>query len=149
MHYPRHTRARTGRSRRRSASTTWPPTPPTRPAAPVTRMGPPMGMIAAPSFTSVLHQPVRGDWQVALALAGRVVDGVGAGGGTPGNRQLAYPPTAQGVDVGVGAIDEVGLDVRGVCVDRDGIVGEVVSHGAGRAPVVDRVLHQGGADTHD
>src|SRR5262249_14726116 len=31
--------ARTGRPRRRSASTTRPPTPPTRPAAPVTRMG--------------------------------------------------------------------------------------------------------------
>ena len=78
-------------------------------------------------------------WWMALATAAA----------TPVIDNSPTPRQPKRVDVWVEAIDEVGLDVRDVGVDRDGIVGEVVGHRAGRAPIVDRMFHQGGADPHD
>src|SRR5262245_23874031 len=51
----RRTSARTSRPRPRSAPTTAPPTPPTRPAAPVTRIGPPGDMEAPPYAGGLLN----------------------------------------------------------------------------------------------
>src|SRR5919106_693089 len=85
-----------------------------------------------------LQQLLRRDGQVADALSGRVVNGVGDRRGDAHDRELADPLDAERVGVRVGLTDKEGVDRRGVCVGGDEVarkVGgdELAQHGVHRA----------------
>jgi hypothetical protein len=65
------------------------------------------------------HDLVEGDGEVADALAGGVVDGVGYGGGCSGDADFADASGAERVEFVVGDVEGGDVDLVDVGVDGD------------------------------
>jgi len=78
-----------------------------------------------------------------------VVDRVGDGGGYSGQTDLSEAAGAVGAHEGVGDVEEVDIDVGSVGDGGDDVVGEVGVDGSAVAGVVDGLLEEGHADSHD
>src|SRR6476646_9173319 len=90
---------------------------------------------------------VDGNWQVANAFAGGMIDGIGDGSGYSDNTDLAHALDSERVDDVVRLIDEDDLDVLYVGVHRHMILGDVGVHNATEGVIIKRFLMEGHADT--
>src|SRR6185312_3935031 len=104
------------------------------------------GVSAGPRrFADQLLDPDR---QPANAHAGGVIDGVRYGRSHAGQANLADAARSVLVDVQIGILDEDAVEIRGVSVRRNQVVGIVVVQRFAVAAVVVGLLEQAHADTH-
>ncbi len=98
---------------------------------------------------SGLHDFVEGDGEVADALAGGVVDGVGDGSGGSGDADLADAAGTEGVELVVGDVEGGDVDLVDVGVDGDVVLGEAFVDGATVDGVDEGFFVEGHADSPD
>src|SRR5262249_21351460 len=77
------------------------------------------------------------------------MDGCGDGGGEAREPDLADSAGADGVDLLVRLVEELGLECRNVGIDGHDVVREIAVDGRAVLRVVGRVLEESHADAHD
>ena len=119
------TSARTGRPRRRRISTTSRPTPPTRPAAPVTRIGASIDMDATPSLGKVVVLTETDGPPVTVKTSSRnpsvvVPDQAAPTGGSRNLIAASEPSTMKAANAMSCVIAKGGADCVGASILRTG-----------------------------